>query len=77
MKIWASEKEDDVIICYCSQISRGEIRNAAKNGCRTILDVREYINKHITGQCTEKNPSGKCCNNVFLDEIKKGVSCEN
>ena len=65
---------DDALICYCSDITRGEIKNAVKSGCRTIADVRKHTNKNITGQCREKNPSGKCCENVFWNEIKKAIS---
>ena len=64
---------DDAVICYCSDLTRGEITNAVKNGCRTIPDVRKYTNKNITGQCAEKNPSRKCCGKVFLNEIKKAA----
>ena len=65
---------DDGFICYCSELTRGEIKNAVKNGHQTIADVRKYTGKNITGQCAEKNPSGKCCGNEFLREIKKAIS---
>ena len=61
----------DAVICYCSDLTRGEMKNAVKNGCRTIGDVRKYTNKNITGQCAEKNPSGTCCHKVFQAEINK------
>lgn len=64
---------DEAIICYCSDLSRGEIKNAVKNGCRTIFDVRKYTDKMITGQCAEKNPSGMCCGKEFMREIKKAM----
>lgn len=67
-------KDRAVVICYCSELTRGEIQAAVKNGCRTIADVRKYTSKNITGQCAEKNPSGKCCGSEFLSEIKKAVS---
>ena len=64
---------DNAVICYCSDLTRGEIKNAVKNDCCTIADIRKYTNKNITGQCAQKNPSGKCCGNVFLNEIKKAM----
>ena len=56
---------DNVPICYCSDITRGEIKDAVKNGCRTIDEVRSYTMKDITGLCDTMNPTGKCCHNVF------------
>ena len=71
MKKKFKSEGDDTVICYCSDLTRGEIKNAVKNDCRSIAEVRKYTNKNITGQCAQKNPSGKCCGNVFLNEIKK------
>lgn len=69
-----NQRNDNIaIICYCSDLKRGEIRNAVKNGCRTIADVRKYTGKNTTGQCAEKNPSGKCCHDVFKEEINRAV----
>jgi len=71
VKIWYKNEGDYVPVCYCSDLTRGEIKHAVKNGCRTIADVRKYTGKNITGQCAEKNPVGKCCGNVFVKEIEK------
>jgi hypothetical protein len=57
-------------ICYCSNLTRGEIQDAVKKGCKTIYDVQNYTKKNITGFCEERNPLGKCCRNVFLRTIK-------
>lgn len=62
---------ENVPICYCSNLTRGEIQNAVKNGCKTIDDVQNYTKKNITGLCEEINPLGKCCRNVFLLTIKE------
>jgi hypothetical protein len=65
-------------ICYCSNLTRGEIQNAVKNGCKTIDDVQNYTKKDITGFCEERNPLGKCCRNVFLKTIKDtGIDLTN
>ena len=65
---------DGDLICYCSELTRGEIKNAVKKGYQTIADVRKYTGKNLTGQCAEKNPSGKCCGSEFLMEIKKAIA---
>lgn len=70
VKIWYKDSSDNTPICYCSDLTRGEIINAVKNGCKTIDSVQKYTNKNITGKCLRKNPLGKCCRNVFLRVIK-------
>jgi len=64
---------DNEIICYCSYISTIEIYDAVLNKCSTIDDVRNYLNKNITGNCKEKNPSKKCCHQNFELIIAKQI----
>ena len=75
LKVPAGRNNDDasVTICYCSNLTSAEIKDAVRDGCRTITDVRKYTGKNITGQCAEKNPEGKCCEKIFLNEIEKGL----
>jgi len=68
---------DNVPICYCSDLTRGEIKNAVKNGQRTIDDVQDFAKKNITGFCEERNPLGKCCRNVFLKTISDSLDENN
>jgi len=67
--LFFKDSNDNVPICYCSDLTRGEIKNAVKQGMRTIDDVQKYTQKNITGFCEERNPLGKCCRNVFLKTI--------
>lgn len=69
--IWFKNTNPDVPICYCSNITRGEIYNAVTNGCETIEAVQKYTDKNITGNCLKENPLGKCCRNVFLFTMQK------
>ena len=71
--LWFKDGSDNVPVCYCSDLSRGEIKEAVKQGCKTIDEVQKYTNKNITGYCEQRNPLGKCCRNVFL----KTISDEN
>ena len=71
--LFFKDKSDNVPVCYCSDLTRGEIKNAVENGCKTIGKVRTYTKKNITGDCKEKNPLGKCCNLIFLRTIKDGI----
>ena len=70
-KLFYKNSNSDVPICYCSDLTRGEIHKAVKAGCNNIDEVQEYTGKNITGFCEEKNPLGKCCRNIFLFEIKQ------
>lgn len=67
--LFYKDQSNSAPICYCSDLTRGEIKDAVKNGCRTIDEVRGYTGKNITGNCDRMNPTGKCCNNVFLKTI--------
>ena len=70
--LFYKDRGDDVPICYCSDLTRGDIRDAVKNGCRTKAEVRNYTHKNITGFCDTKNPTGKCCDKVFKRTITDG-----
>lgn len=34
---------DDMIICRCEEITRGEIRRAVHDGMRTLPEIRRYL----------------------------------
>ncbi len=68
--LFFKDQSDDVPVCYCAGISRGDIKNAVRNGCKTIGKVRSFTSKNTTGHCEEKNALGKCCNLVFIKTIK-------
>lgn len=70
--LFFKDNSDDVPICYCSDLTRGEIKDAVRNGCKTIKEVQKYTKKNITGHCETKNPLGKCCRNAFLWTISNG-----
>lgn len=71
--LFYKDKSDNVPICYCSDLTRGEIKNAVKNRCKTIREVQNFTSKNITGNCEERNPFGKCCKQVFLRTIKDAI----
>ena len=71
--IFFKDSSDSVPICYCSGLTRGEIKNAVNNGCKTIDEVQDFSGKNITGNCKEKNPLGQCCHNSFLFEIQQAL----
>lgn len=78
VSLFFKDKSSKTPICYCSNLTRGEIQSAVINGCKTIDDVQNYTKKDITGFCEERNPLGKCCRNIFLKTIKDtGIDLTN
>jgi bacterioferritin-associated ferredoxin len=71
--LFYKDKSDDVPICYCSDLTRGEIKNAVRKGCQSISEVQKFTKKNITGKCEKRNPLGKCCKQVFLRTIKEEI----
>jgi SAM-dependent methyltransferase len=61
-------------ICYCADITVSEIEIAVKNNCHTINKVKQYLNKTQSGNCKEKNPTGKCCHKEFEIVIKNKLN---
>ncbi len=74
--LFYKDNSDNVPICYCSDLTRGEIKNAIKCGCRTIGEVQKFTKKNTTGHCEKKNPLGKCCKQVFLWTIKYNIEVQ-
>jgi len=74
VSLFFKDNSDNVPICYCSNLTRGEIKEAVKNGCKSIDDVQNYTKKDITGMCEERNPLSKCCRNVFLKTISDSLN---
>ena len=38
-----AEKDDDLLVCRCEEITKGEIRRAVHDGMRTITEIRRYL----------------------------------
>ena len=66
--------DENKIVCYCAGISIKEIRQSVENGSRNVTDVRNFLNKHTTGNCVETSPYGVCCHKKVKKLIKKFCS---
>ena len=55
------EAPDDELVCWCAGVSAGGIRDAVKNGARTLEDIREATGACSKGDCKNTNPRGRCC----------------
>ncbi len=56
--VWFKETGDDVLICYCSGVTRGDIRRSVLQGARTPAEVKKATGAGDGGQCLTKNPAG-------------------
>lgn len=52
---------DDTTVCYCNEVTLGEIKKAVEDGARTLEDIQEVTGACTGNTCEEKNPSGGCC----------------
>lgn len=59
------------IICYCSNVTRGDIITALKNGAKTFDDVREATGACTEGNCKELSPRGECCSPVIMQVMEE------
>lgn len=53
--------ENRKIICYCDDVSEGEIIEAMERGARTLADIKRMTGACCSCKCAEMNPGGKCC----------------
>ena len=64
------------IVCYCSQVTKGQIVNALANGAKTLDDIRNMTGACTLGRCKELSPTGKCCSPTIIgiiEQYKKGI----
>ncbi len=61
--------ENQEIVCYCSNVTKGQIIEAMDNGARTLADIRKMTGACTKGRCKELSPRGKCCSPVIMEVI--------
>lgn len=49
---------NEEIVCYCSNVTKGEIVDAIHNGAKTLADIKEVTGACTVGRCKELNPTG-------------------
>jgi len=75
------EAPDDELVCWCAGVSAKGIRDAVKNGARTLEDIREATGACIKGDCKNSNPRGRCCSVEIMrflprKEFGKTAECQ-
>ncbi len=72
VKVWFKEPDDpDCPVCYCSPLTRRQIRSAVSRGAQTIEEVRQLTGALRTGFCRTENPTGMCCHRALEQEIAR------
>lgn len=52
---------ENEIICWCSNVTRGDIEKAMNLGAKTIEDIKEATGACTICNCKEMNPKQRCC----------------
>ena len=60
--------DDDMIICRCEEITKGEIRRAVHDGMFTITEIRRYLRTGM-GLC-QGQTCGKLVKGIVARELK-------
>lgn len=77
VKVWLKDQGDDVPLCYCHNVTRGQIKTAWRNGAKTFAEIAKTTGVSKDGcNCKVNNPSGKCCFAAikqYIDELASGL----
>ncbi len=57
---WEKAKKDE-IVCYCKNVTKGEIVRAMYLGAVTLEDIMKATSAGTGGDCARVNPRGRCC----------------
>jgi len=50
---------DHEMVCFCSQVTVGTIRQAMAEGAQTLDDIRRMTGACTLGRCKELSPRGR------------------
>ena len=50
---------DDELVCFCSKVTAGVIRQAKQGGATTMEDIRRMTGACTLGRCRELSPRGR------------------
>lgn len=65
---YVSAPDDDVIICRCEEVTKGEIRRAIHDGMFTMTELRRYLRTGM-GLC-QGNTCGRIIKGILAAELK-------
>lgn len=50
--------KNDEIVCYCSNVTKGQIRQAMDQGAKNLNDIRKMTGACTLHRCKEFSPKG-------------------
>lgn len=62
------QEDDDILICRCEEITKGEIRRAVHDGIFTMEEMRRYLRNGM-GLC-QGQTCGKLVKSIMAKELK-------
>lgn len=62
------EENDDMLVCRCEEVTKGEIRQAVHSGMFTIEEIRRYLRTGM-GLC-QGQTCGKLVKGIVARELK-------
>ena len=65
---FVAQPDDDLIICRCEEVTKGEVRRAVHDGMFTLQEVRKYLRTGM-GLC-QGQTCGKLVKNVIARELQ-------
>lgn len=71
--VWFKEDPNEMIICYCRNITMNELRKVVEKypNVETLEQVIKILGKEkIKIDCIHRNPIGKSCDKLFSNAIK-------
>ena len=71
---YTPEADDDVIICRCEEITKGEIRKAIHDGMMTMTEIKRYLRTGM-GLCQGQTCS-RLVKNILQQELSRAVPPE-
>ena len=63
--------ENHEIVCYCNNVTKGQIVEALDNGACTLADVRRMTGACTNGNCKVLSPRKSCCSPIIIEVIKE------
>lgn len=66
------QEDDDILICRCEEISKGEIRQAVHDGIRTMEEMRRYLRNGM-GLC-QGQTCGKLVKGIIARELRVNMT---
>lgn len=64
---------DSEVVCWCSQVTKGTILEAKRQGAKDLDDVRAATRACTVGRCKELSPRGRCCSREIKLLLEAGT----